>query len=145
MSDSDKLWALVLAAGDGRRLRALTTTGSGLAIPKQFCSLERGPSLLREASAAGSLAQLPGRRSRGSTRRCPTSLQGQEQHLRVLPVPDCGWSDLGTPERVAEALSALPRIPRETARTVPGGVAVLSLAAQSAAMRRVPVAAAGGG
>jgi mannose-1-phosphate guanylyltransferase len=50
MSDSSSnIWALVLAAGDGRRLRRLTTTRTGLAIPKQFCSLERGPSLMREA------------------------------------------------------------------------------------------------
>ncbi len=72
-------------------------------------------------------------------------LQGQEQHLRALPIPDCGWSDLGTPERVAQALSALPRIPRETARAATDSVAVLSLAAQSAAMRHAPLAATGGG
>lgn len=42
-------WALVLAAGEGSRLRSLTTTPSGLAIPKQFCSLRDGPSLLHEA------------------------------------------------------------------------------------------------
>lgn len=49
MRKSNSVWAIVLAAGDGRRLRRLTTTRSGLAIPKQFCSLERGPSLLQEA------------------------------------------------------------------------------------------------
>jgi mannose-1-phosphate guanylyltransferase len=42
-------WGLVLAAGEGSRLRALTTTHSGVAIPKQFCSLQGGPSLLQEA------------------------------------------------------------------------------------------------
>jgi mannose-1-phosphate guanylyltransferase len=31
-------------------------------------------------------------------------LQGQEPCLRVIPVPPCGWSDLGTPQRVEEAL-----------------------------------------
>jgi mannose-1-phosphate guanylyltransferase len=41
-------WALVLAAGEGSRLRALTTT-NGVAVPKQFCSLQGGPSLLQEA------------------------------------------------------------------------------------------------
>lgn len=52
MSDSkSNTWAIVLAAGEGRRLRGLTTTRSGLAIPKQFCSLDRGPSLLQEALA----------------------------------------------------------------------------------------------
>lgn len=42
-------WAVVLAAGDGNRLRALTTTTGGVAVPKQFCSLRGGPSLLEEA------------------------------------------------------------------------------------------------
>lgn len=42
-------WALVLAAGEGSRLRALTTTHGGVAVPKQFCSLRGGPSLLHEA------------------------------------------------------------------------------------------------
>ena len=42
-------WAIVLAAGEGRRLHTLTTTEGGVAIPKQYCSLRGGPSLLREA------------------------------------------------------------------------------------------------
>jgi mannose-1-phosphate guanylyltransferase len=42
-------WALVLAAGEGSRLRTLTTTHTGVAVPKQFCSLQGGPSLLQEA------------------------------------------------------------------------------------------------
>ena len=332
MSDSDNLWALVLAAGDGRRLRGLTTTRGGLAIPKQFCSLESGPSLLREAltragavaaperlcaivaaqhrrwwdgqladldpanvivqpqnrgTAIGMLLPLihilerdpdarivvlpsdhhvrdearlaralryaaappPGEwaeilllgleptmadsqlgyivpqrqvghphhaverfvekpdtdaaerlREQGALwntfifaadgqallklfeRRCPdilaalrdavcrepagripwealaslyealpdldfsrSILQGQERHLRVLPIPDCGWSDLGTPQRVVEVLSALPRASRDDTRAAAGGLAVLSLAAQSASARHAPMAAAGGG
>jgi len=42
-------WALVLAGGEGRRLQALTTTASGVAVPKQFCSLGGGGSLLHDA------------------------------------------------------------------------------------------------
>jgi mannose-1-phosphate guanylyltransferase len=49
MSDTGLPWAIVLAAGDGRRLHSLTTTASGLAVPKQFCSLRGGHSLLRNA------------------------------------------------------------------------------------------------
>lgn len=49
MDDGVNSWALVLAAGEGKRLRALTATPSGTAIPKQFCSLRDGPSLLHEA------------------------------------------------------------------------------------------------
>src|SRR6267142_79373 len=44
-----KTWALVLAAGAGSRLSRLTTDASGTAVPKQFCSLNGGPSLLHEA------------------------------------------------------------------------------------------------
>jgi len=36
-------------------------------------------------------------------------LEGQESMLRVLSVPYCGWTDLGTPQRVAETLQRLPR------------------------------------
>jgi mannose-1-phosphate guanylyltransferase len=39
----------VLAGGAGRRLRALTTTSNGVIVPKQYCSLRRGPSLLTQA------------------------------------------------------------------------------------------------
>lgn len=42
-------WAVVLAAGEGTRLRSLTTDASGVPVPKQFCSLRDGPSLLNEA------------------------------------------------------------------------------------------------
>ena len=316
MSNSNTVWAIVLAAGEGRRLRGLTTTRSGLAIPKQFCSLEHGPSLLQDAieraaditdrgricavvaarherwwsgqlgamppqniivqpenrgTASGVLLPLltilgrdpqarivllpsdhhvreewrlaqalrqaavppeadrpellllgleprsadpqlgyivprrdPGRAHhsvqrfvekpdparaaalveqgalwntfiiaadgaallRLFERRCPdilaamretlasaagaaqvnarlaglyqllpeldfsrAVLQGQEPYLRVLPVPECGWSDLGTPDRVAEALDGLRR-QRSTRARRPGGGALLSLAAR---------------
>jgi mannose-1-phosphate guanylyltransferase len=49
MSEASNTWALVLAAGEGSRLRALTTAPSGTSVPKQFCSLYEGPSLLHEA------------------------------------------------------------------------------------------------
>src|SRR5260221_7273806 len=42
------VWALILAAGEGSRLRGLTTIPGGLSVPKQFCSLQGGPSLLEE-------------------------------------------------------------------------------------------------
>lgn len=49
MNNRANNWAIVLAGGEGSRLRRLTTTASGLAIPKQFCSLQGGHSLLHEA------------------------------------------------------------------------------------------------
>lgn len=38
-------------------------------------------------------------------------LQGSEAHLVVQRVPSCGWSDLGTPERLRECLGGLRGIP----------------------------------
>jgi mannose-1-phosphate guanylyltransferase len=48
MAHSDHHWALVLAAGDGRRLQGLTRTERGTVVPKQFCSLVGGLSFLEE-------------------------------------------------------------------------------------------------
>jgi mannose-1-phosphate guanylyltransferase len=47
--DAGHNWALVLAAGEGTRLQSLTTTASGIAIPKQFCSLGGDGSLLHDS------------------------------------------------------------------------------------------------
>jgi len=47
MRRTDHEWTLVLAAGSGTRLRDLTTNALGESIPKQFCSLNGGYSLLR--------------------------------------------------------------------------------------------------
>ncbi len=46
-------------------------------------------------------------------------LQESDQTVHVLPVPPCGWTDLGTPERVAECLARArdcPAIDAEPAR-----------------------------
>lgn len=50
MTRTNSTWAIVLAAGEGTRLRELTTR-SGVATPKQFCSLRGGRSLLGDALA----------------------------------------------------------------------------------------------
>lgn len=47
--DNDHRWALVLAAGEGSRLRALTTQPCGMPVPKQYCSLHGGQSLIEDA------------------------------------------------------------------------------------------------
>jgi len=44
-----KLWVVILAGGDGRRLSGLTTDASGVSTPKQYCSLDGGSSLLQLA------------------------------------------------------------------------------------------------
>jgi mannose-1-phosphate guanylyltransferase len=53
-------WSIVLAAGDGNRLRSLTTS-NGVAVPKQFCSLAGGHSLLQEALLRAERISPPGR------------------------------------------------------------------------------------
>lgn len=62
MQTSSNRWALILAAGSGTRLRGLTADGTGTSVPKQFCSLAGGPSLLegtfRRAAALSSPAQV---------------------------------------------------------------------------------------
>lgn len=51
MASVGNVWSVVLAGGDGTRLRALTTRPCGTAVPKQFCSLHGGRTLLEEAVA----------------------------------------------------------------------------------------------
>lgn len=46
-----RFWGVVLAAGSGRRLNALTTDASGTVVPKQYCSFMGGASLLRTTIA----------------------------------------------------------------------------------------------
>lgn len=48
-ASNGKTWAIVLAGGAGTRLRPLTVNRAGVPVPKQYCSLETGPSLLRVA------------------------------------------------------------------------------------------------
>lgn len=72
MTQSGHTWALVLAAGDGRRLSDLTADAAGSAVPKQYCSLRGGPSLLQETI----------QRAAGIARREHISLIVSEQHRR---------------------------------------------------------------
>ena len=63
-------------------------------------------------------------------------LQGQKGLLRVLPVASCGWSDLGTPERVARALDLAGEDDAEIATQVEGNPGYLNLALQHRAAQR---------
>ena len=49
MNGTMRTWAVVLAAGEGTRLASLTRDAAGNAVPKQFCSLNGGRSLVEEA------------------------------------------------------------------------------------------------
>jgi mannose-1-phosphate guanylyltransferase len=61
MKARGKTWALILAAGEGSRLKSLTTTFNGVAVPKQFCSLNGGSSLLQEALQRAASITVPTR------------------------------------------------------------------------------------
>lgn len=52
---SDHTWGVVLAGGEGVRLRTLTTDATGTPIPKQYCSLFGGSTLLEDALRRGQL------------------------------------------------------------------------------------------
>jgi mannose-1-phosphate guanylyltransferase len=76
-SRAERTWVIVLAAGDGARLRALTTDAAGIAVPKQFCSLRDGPSLLTDAL----------RRAERVTARSRICVVVAEQHARWWRAP----------------------------------------------------------
>jgi len=59
MSYASNRWALVLAAGSGTRLQSLTADSTGTSVPKQFCSLNGGSSLLEEALARAAAVAAP--------------------------------------------------------------------------------------
>jgi mannose-1-phosphate guanylyltransferase len=75
MRTRQKTWALVLAAGDGTRLAALTTDANGNSVPKQFCSLNGGGSLLHDALARA-------RRFAPRERQCAIVSAGHERYWR---------------------------------------------------------------
>jgi mannose-1-phosphate guanylyltransferase len=52
-------WAVVLAGGEGSRLRKLTTTREGVVVPKQYCSLMRSSCLLQDAVHRARTVALP--------------------------------------------------------------------------------------
>lgn len=49
MKRQGNLWSIVLAGGDGSRLSKITGGFDGSAVPKQYCNIKGGPSLLRQA------------------------------------------------------------------------------------------------
>src|SRR5262245_36185476 len=52
-------WALILAGGEGSRLRSLTMTATGVAVPKQFCSFGGEASLLHDALSRAQTVTTP--------------------------------------------------------------------------------------
>lgn len=62
-------------------------------------------------------------------------LQGSEEHLRLEVVPPCGWTDLGTPERVLACLASADAGTRDAS---PGSPTTLDLSRALARLRVSP-------
>lgn len=59
LSSTGQDWALILAGGEGSRLRSLTMTAAGVAVPKQFCSFGSDASLLHDALCRAETVATP--------------------------------------------------------------------------------------
>jgi mannose-1-phosphate guanylyltransferase len=75
-------WAIILAGGDGTRLQDLTRQITGAPIPKQYCRILGGPSLL-EATLARTQGFAPLDRTLALVNRQHLGIGGEQ--LRVLP------------------------------------------------------------
>jgi mannose-1-phosphate guanylyltransferase len=80
-----RTWPIILAGGDGTRLARLTTDERGNAIPKQYCSLQGGKSLIEETMARA-------RRLAPWNRICAVVAESHRLHwkplLKNLPAPN---------------------------------------------------------
>jgi mannose-1-phosphate guanylyltransferase len=59
MRNVSNTWGIVLAGGDGSRLRTLTTAANGEVVPKQYCSMQRESCLLEDAIVRAKAVALP--------------------------------------------------------------------------------------
>jgi len=154
-------WAIVLAAGDGTRLAAVTRGPDGIPVPKQFCSLGCGSSLLglardrarrlvaesrivtvvsasherwwRHELGAGALENVvvqPGNRGTAVGLLVPLlAILARDPGARVWVLPSDHW--VGDEETLARgARAALARAERERRRVVVLGMAPDSADAQ---------------
>lgn len=78
MNRVERRWAIVLAGGAGTRLASLTTCG-GVTVPKQFCTVNGGPTLLQLALRR---AERAAGRRRVSIVVAPDHRQWWEEDLR---------------------------------------------------------------
>jgi mannose-1-phosphate guanylyltransferase len=53
VANTGNIWSIVLAGGEGLRLSRITAGPEGRPVPKQFCSVKGGPSLIRQALRRG--------------------------------------------------------------------------------------------
>lgn len=101
-------WAIVLAGGQGKRVRSLTTNAVGDPVPKQFCSFGTGVSLLRRAIDRAARIVSP---QRIVTVVAPRHRQWWEPELSDLPVENIVVQprDRGTAAGILLPLSGILR------------------------------------
>ncbi|MBX2798367.1 MAG: NTP transferase domain-containing protein [Myxococcales bacterium] len=105
-TETDRLWAIVLAGGDGNRLASITTHAYGYPRPKQFCALLSAETLLeqtirrvRRYVSAERVVVSTTRRWRREAAQCLTSLP----QVQTCEQP----SNLGTTPGLLTALLAI--------------------------------------
>jgi len=125
------LWNSFIFAATGSALLGLLRRHMPMSVE------EMATALARDARSGGAaLSELYERLP--SVDFSSTVVQGAESSLRVVVAPACGWSDLGTPQRVADTLRRLEeeRLESTTHHPAAGSVgpvrAFINLAAQHA-------------
>src|SRR5262245_4743016 len=113
-----KLWALILAGGDGVRLRPLTRQIAGDDRPKQFCALLGGDTLLEQTRPRAHLLVEPSR---------VVSVEGRANHdLALDPDPPAVQLDkLPTQGQPQPRALLLRRADTHLAKLLEHGVLVL--------------------
>jgi len=118
------LWNAFIIAAAGRALLGLFERRCADVVANMRAALEREATTCAHGPLDDLYARLP------LLDFSKDILEGQETHLRVLPVARCGWSDLGTPKRVAETLRRVQHDEQSMLHPHAGN-AYLNLAAQS--------------
>ena len=102
-------WAVILAGGDGTRLRALTHRISGDDRRKLFCPVLGDDTLLDQTRHRVARLVEPDRTLFLLTRFSRMVLSPRPDVLAVLPVKGVDWNDLGHPARVDAVLACATR------------------------------------
>ena len=105
---SGALWNSLLLAADGLELWRLCERHAP-AVAAGLAMVFAAPPAVRASTIAAVYRSLP------ATDFSRDVLQAAAERLRMVPVPECGWTDLGTERRLAECISNLghraPRVP----------------------------------
>lgn len=110
------LWSTFVMAAGARDLWALAEEG----LPAQAALFERYAAAIATARAPSVLAEIYSKMTPADFSR---NVLECARNLEVVPLPPCGWSDWGTPERVLESLRGTADHDRIAARLRESSVA----------------------